>query len=274
MSRDPGESIVPESLAFGNGIAVVLAAKTTPISDRDIAKGSNSKVTNRSHTIRRVNEKKTKSAPQYSDAVQDVLELQLKRLTELKQKAREDVPRPPNALSVILQMPRVQKCFRYITKRKRHYELSRSFSIWYNTQVVQYHERMAKLRTASATLIQKMWLGFRTRLNYWRMRQRQAKKMQSAVSVVNRLVRVYRLRVGLKKKIEDKKRALVFPMARLIQSAVRLFLGRREYLRVLQKELYGELRSWSCGRVDRLLRRPGLLTSFANRTIISLRSCT
>ena len=198
-----------------------------------------------------------KSRNAYSDAVKGALDKHLKDLTSKKRKALADVPKPPDALTMALCMPRVLKCFRFIVCRKRLYELKRCFCVWYNTKIVMYHTFIAELQNKSATHIQALMRGFMIRLRMWRKKQREAKKMTSAVNVVNRLCRVYRLRKAIDNKIAERKLALLYPTAVLLQSIVRLFLGKRRVLYLLRKRLYSELRQWSNGHVDRLLRRPG-----------------
>ena len=135
--------------------------------------------------------------------------------------------------------------------------MRRCFCIWYNTKVVKYFEEKYECEALSGVRIQKVWRGFMVRIDIWRRKQREAKRMVSAVGVVNRLCKVYRLRKALKKKIEARERQSMYPSALILQTVVRLFLGRRAFLYALKSRLYDELRQWSGGRVDRLLKRPG-----------------
>lgn len=203
----------------------------------------------------------------YCAAVGGALDARLKVLQELRRKAEAAIPLAPSALNMALQMPGVLKCFRFIAGRKRQYELRRSFSLWYNREIVHYHQLVADVRNISVIELQRRWRGYRTRLALWRCKEREAKRMVTAVGVVHRLCRVYKLRKAVRLRIEEKQRAAVYPTAVLIQSAVRLMLGRWAYLREAKRVLYGELRLWSGGRVDRLLRRPGIGTRWCLRYI-------
>lgn len=205
----------------------------------------------------------------YGEAVKEALDLKLKELTEQKRRAQAKVPLAPGPLSMALQMPRVLKSFRFITYRRLKYELTRCFCIWYNTKVYDHYVALGSFKEKSIVYIQRSWRGYIARLHVSRRKQREAKKMVSAVNVVKRLYKVYRLRKAIKARIKERQDAIVFPTATAIQSIVRLYLGRRAFLLTAKRELYRELRLWSGGRVDSLLRRPGLQDLETQYLIIS-----
>jgi hypothetical protein len=199
------------------------------------------------------------NGPAYAAAVKDALDQQARELVALRQRARAEVPPPPAQLSMALRMPQVHRSFRFIAGRRRRYELRRCFCKWYNAEVVVYHAAAAERAQRAAGVLQRTWRGFVARLRARRRKRIEAKKMVNAVNVVNRLCKVYKLRKAIRLKIAEKHAALVFPTAAAIQAGVRAFLGRHRFLRRAKRTLYAELRQWSGGRADRLLRRPGML---------------
>ncbi len=188
--------------------------------------------------------------------MKDVFDEQLKKLTELKRKAAAEVPKRLEWLPVILQMPQVDRVFRFLSARKTTYEKKRAFVIWYNLVAAEHNHRIETQRAACVS-IQRRWRGYIFRLQRWRRRQAELERFNLAVRVVGRIVKAFRLKGTLYQRIQAKKRARVYPMAALIQSVVRMFLYRRRVVHRLRKRLYADLRLWSGGRVDHLLRRPG-----------------
>ena len=200
--------------------------------------------------------KKRTSASLPDFTVKDAFDEQLKKLTAMKQKAEADVPKRPEWLPVILQMPQVDRIFRFLSTRKTTYEKKRAFVIWFNIVAAQHNHRIERQRTASIN-IQRRWRGYIYRLLLWRRRQAELERLNLAVRVVGRIIQAFRLKGTLYQRIQAKKRARVYPMAALIQSVVRMFLYRRRVVHMLRKKLYRDLRRWSGGRVDHWLRRPG-----------------
>ena len=246
---------------FANGLAVTLSVTSSP-PGKSKSYGQQKKTKNikfsSSLGSRKASNDNNRDQVVYAAAVKCAIDKQLNELTVLKQRAVADIPKPPGVFSMALRMPQVLRCFRFITRRRRKYELQHCFCIWYNTKIVEYYETLIELQQRSAVVIQCFWRGFIAILTLYRRKQREAKRMLSAVSVVNRLCKVYRLRKAIRIKILERKKMAVFPMATMIQTIIRLFMGRRRYLNVVKKLLYGELRQWSGGgRVDRLLKRPG-----------------
>lgn len=246
---------------FANGLAVTLISGGAPGKRRPKHRPDPAPKSQRSCSALSLRQGRSHS-PDYCAAVKVALDSKLQGLAELQRQAQDGVPRAPDALSMALRMPRVLKCFRLLTRRKKSYEMRRCFCIWYNTKVVECFEEKYAFELLSVVRIQKIWRGFIVRINIWRRKQRDAKRMISAVGVVNRLCKVYRLRKALKRKIEERERQSLYPSALMLQTVVRLFLGRRAFLSVLKTKLYGELRQWSGGRVDRLLKRPGTALVF------------
>lgn len=253
---DTSVSVKPSRSLVSSGIRVLIAQqeadtptsyiKDSPIPLKDV-KAQNKKKSN-------TGQKMQKTSANYASTVKNIFDVHLAHLTELKSRAQNDIPDPPQWLIMVLQMPRVIKVFHFIRYRRHKFEKLRSFIKWYNVTVEQYN-KLLDIRQAAAILIQKRHRGYRTRCELWTRRCALLAEFNKAARVLQICLRA----VVVRKRIEERKRKKILPIIILIQSVVRMFVYRRRYLQQLRKKLYRALRAWSEGRIHNLLRRPGIL---------------